>query len=221
MLLAIVVTNLVAVHLLNKKYSNLYFLFSVGIFFPLLIQMSRGTAVSLGIFAILYIFFNYKYYFSNYKNFIVLITFLPIFFILSTFRVTQFNFADISSDELETVVIQSAPEEIKKIKRVDQRDRDAVEIDPFWSFYIQEGRLISTDGTFNWRLNIWQDQNDYQRSLNKSFFGYGYNVLLPVFDLQVDSQNIWNIGHDQQNRHVHNYLVNIYSRGGLFQLLLF
>ena len=221
MLLAIVVTNLVAVHLLNKKYSNLYFLFSVGIFFPLLIQMSRGTAVSLGIFAILYIFFNYNYYFSNYKNFIVLITLLPIFFILSTFRVTQFNFADISSDELETVVIQSAPEEIKKIKRVDQRDRDAVEIDPFWSFYIQEGRLISTDGTFNWRLNIWQDQNDYQRSLNKSFFGYGYNVLLPVFDLQVDSQNIWNIGHDQQNRHVHNYLVNIYSRGGLFQLLLF
>ncbi len=221
MLLAIVVTNLVAVHLLNKKYSNLYFLFSVGIFFPLLIQMSRGTAVSLGIFAILYILFNYNYYFSNYKNFIVLIILLPIFFTLSTFRVTQFNFADISSDELETVVIQSAPEEIKKIKRVDQRDRDAIEIDPFWSFYIQEGRLISTDGTFNWRLNIWQDQNDYQRSLNKSFFGYGYNVLLPVFDLQVDSQNIWNIGHDQQNRHVHNYLVNIYSRGGLFQLLLF
>ena len=72
-----------------------------------------------------------------------MIILLPIFFTLSTFRVTQFNFADISSDELETVVIQSAPEEIKKIKRVDQRDRDAIEIDPFWSFYIQEGRLIS------------------------------------------------------------------------------
>ena len=155
----------------------------------------------------------------NYvKNFIILVTVLPLFFVVSTFRVTQFNFADISADELETVVIQSAPEELKKIKRVDNRSG---EIDPFWSFYILDGRLISTDGTFNWRLNIWQDQNDYQRELNKSFFGYGYNVLLPVFDLQVDSQNIWNIGHDQQNRHVHNYLVNIYSRGGVLQLVLF
>ncbi len=218
MLLAVVVTNLLAVHLLSKKYSNLYFLFSVGMFLPLLIQMSRGTGVALGMFALLYVVFNFKYYFSSFKNFIILVTVLPLFFVVSTFRVTQFNFADISADELETVVIQSAPEELKKIKRVDNRSG---EIDPFWSFYILDGRLISTDGTFNWRLNIWQDQNDYQRELNKSFFGYGYNVLLPVFDLQVDSQNIWNIGHDQQNRHVHNYLVNIYSRGGVLQLVLF
>ena len=219
MMLAVVVTNLLAVHLLSKKLSNLYFLFSVGIFLPLLIQMSRGTAVSLGIFSLLYILFNFRYYFFNFKNLIFLVILLPIFFVISTFRVTQFNFTDISADELETVVIQSAPDELKKIKRVDNRNSE--EIDPFWSFYILDGRLISTDGTFNWRLNIWQDQNDYQRDLNKSIFGYGYNVLLPVFDLQVDSQNIWNIGHDQQNRHVHNYLVNIYSRGGVFQLVLF
>ena len=98
---------------------------------------------------------------------IILLTVLPLFFIVSTFRVTQFNFEDISADELETVVIQSAPEELKKIKRVDNRNSD--EIDPFWSFYILDGRLISTDGTFNWRLNIWQDQNDYQRELDKNF----------------------------------------------------
>ena len=217
MLLAVVISNLIAVNLFSKNISNLYFLFSVGIFFPLLIQMSRGTAVSLALFSLLYIIFNYEFYFKNLKNFLVLLLLLPLFFIISTFRVTQYNFSDISSDELETVVIQTAPEEIKKIKRVDNRD----EINPFWSFYFQGGRLISTDGTFNWRLNIWQDQMEYQGNLKKSFLGYGYNVLLPVFDLQVDSQNIWNIGHDQQNRHVHNYLVNIYSRGGTFQLILF
>ena len=67
MLLAVVATNLLAVHLLSKKYSNLYFLFSVGIFLPLLIQMSRGTGVALGMFALLYVVFNFKYYFSSLK----------------------------------------------------------------------------------------------------------------------------------------------------------
>ena len=37
---------------------------------------------------------------------------------ISTFRVTQFNFTDISADELETVVIQSAPDELKKLKEL-------------------------------------------------------------------------------------------------------
>ena len=217
MLFAIVVSNVIALNVLSSNFANLYFIFSVTTFFPLLIQMSRGTAVALCIFSGLYIIFNLRFYFKL-KNLLVLLLLTPLVFIVSTFRVTQYNFSDISIDELETVVIKSAPTEIDKIKRVDNRNSD--EIDPFWSFYISDGRLISTDGTFNWRLNIWQDQNDYQKSLNKSLFGYGYNVLLPVFDLQVDSQNIWNIGHDQQNRHVHNYLVNIYSRGGIFQLMV-
>jgi O-antigen ligase len=217
MLLAIVVSNIIALNLLSRKSANLYFIFSVAMFLPLLIQMSRGTAVAIGIFAFLYIIFNLRFYFKL-KNLLVLTLLTPLVFIISTFRVTQYNFSDISIDELETVVIQSAPNEIDKIKRVDNRNSD--EIDPFWSFYVTDGRLISTDGTFNWRLNIWQDQYEYQKSINKSFFGYGYNVLLPVFDLQVDSQNIWNIGHDQQNRHVHNYLVNVYSRGGILQLIL-
>ena len=217
MLLAIVVSNIIALNLLSRKSANFYFIFSVTTFLPLLIQMSRGTAVAVGIFAFLYIIFNLRYYFKL-KNLLVLILLRPLVFLISTFRVTQYNFSDISVDELETVVIQSASTEVQKIKRLDNRNSD--EIDPFWSFYVNDGRLISTDGTFNWRLNIWQDQYEYQKSINKSFFGYGYNVLLPVFDLQVDSQNIWNIGHDQQNRHVHNYLVNVYSRGGLFQLTL-
>jgi len=217
MLLAIVVSNIIALNLFSIKRANLYFIFSVATFLPLLIQMSRGTAVAVGIFATLYIIFNLRFYFEL-KNLLVLILLTPLVFLISTFRVTQFNFSDIAVDELETVVIQSASVEIDKIKRVDNRNSD--EIDPFWSFYVNDGRLNSTDGTFNWRLNIWQDQYEYQKSINKSFFGYGYNVLLPVFDLQVDSQNIWNIGHDQQNRHVHNYLVNVYSRGGVFQLMI-
>jgi hypothetical protein len=182
MLLAIVVSNIIALNLFSIKRANLYFIFSVTTFLPLLIQMSRGTAVAVGIFASLYIIFNLRFYFEL-KNLLVLILLTPLVFLISTFRITQFNFSDIAVDELETVVIQSASVEIDKIKRVDNRNSD--EIDPFGSFYVNDGRLISTDGTFNWRLNIWQDQYEYQKSINKSFFGYGYNVLLHGYILSI------------------------------------
>ena len=32
---------------------------------------------------------------------------------------------------------------------------------------------------------------------------------------------MFRVGHDKSNEHVHNYLVNIFGRGGLLQLTLF
>ena len=81
-------------------------------------------------------------------------------------------------------------------------------------------KLISTDGTFNWRLSMWQDLYYYQASENNVIFGYGYNEVLPVFNLAYDSQNMFRVGHDKSNEHVHNYLINIFGRGGLTQLSL-
>jgi hypothetical protein len=117
MLLAIVVSNIIALNLLSRKSANLYFISSVTAFLPLLIQMSRGTAVAIGVFAFLYIIFNLRFYFEL-KNLLVLILLTPFVFLISTFRVTQYDFTDISVDELETVVIESAPKEVDKIKEL-------------------------------------------------------------------------------------------------------
>ncbi|GIR19840.1 hypothetical protein CM15mP35_01010 [bacterium] len=35
----------------------------------------------------------------------------------------------------------------------------------------------------------------------------------PVFNLAYDSQNMFRVGHDKSNEHVHNYLINIFGRG--------
>jgi hypothetical protein len=84
MLLAIVVSNIFALNLLSRKSANFYFIFSVATFLPLLIQMSRGTAVAVGIFAFLYIIFNLRYYFKL-KNLLVLI-------LLTPFSISNLNF---------------------------------------------------------------------------------------------------------------------------------
>ena len=68
---------------------------------------------------------------------------------------------------------------------------------------------------------MWQDLYYYQASENNVIFGYGYNEVLPVFNLAYDSQNMFRVGHDKSNEHVHNYFVNIFARGGIFQLIFF
>ena len=49
-----------------------------------------------------------------------------------------------------------------------------------FSLYFDDGVLKSTDGTLNWRLDIWQDLLKDQNQKNKLIFGYGYNEILPV-----------------------------------------
>ena len=65
MVLAIVITNLISLNYLTKKQSYIYFLISVSTFLPLIIQMSRGSAISLIMFALMYILFDYRYIVFN------------------------------------------------------------------------------------------------------------------------------------------------------------
>ena len=55
---------------------------------------------------------------------------------------------------------------------------------------------------------------------NKSLImkGYGYNEIIPVM---LDPSAPGRLGRDGLNEHVHNYFVNIFARGGIFQFLLF
>ncbi len=226
MVLAVVITNLISLNVIEKKYSYLYFLVSVVSFFPLVVQMSRGAAVSLFLFSIIYIYFNFKFIFFNWKNLLLTALGIPLIFTLSTYRITQFDLSTIPIEQLDQVLVESFDDEIGKIKRL---TRQGEEVDPFLSFYLEERehktgthlKLISTDGTFNWRLDMWQELYYFQDDENKLFFGYGTTNKLPVFLLEYDEQNKFNIGHDKSNEQIHNYFVNIFGRGGFLQLVLF
>lgn len=239
MVLATIILNILAINTLEKRQSYLFFIFSVGIFIPLITQMSRGALIALFIFSTFYLVFNFKFIFFNFRNLLALFILGPIVFFASTFRVTQFDFSSLPKENLETVgLVSVVDEELDKITRI----HDNTQIDTFMSLYFEQryvpnvnyntnpnvlvdtgwhNKLISTDGTFNWRLSMWQDLYYYQAAENKVLFGYGYNEVLPVFNLDYDSQNMFRVGHDKSNEHVHNYLVNIFGRGGLLQLTLF
>ena len=226
MVIAIVITNLISLNVLEKKYSYLYFLITVFSFFPLIVQMSRGAAVSLALFTFMYVCFNLKFIFFNWKNLLLTVLCVPLIFTLSTYRITQFDLSAVPVEQLDQVLVETFDDEVGKIKRL---TRQGEEVDPFLSFYLQERKhitgthlkLISTDGTFNWRLDMWQELYYFQDDENKLFFGYGTTNKLPVFLLEYDEQNKFNIGHDKSNEQIHNYFVNIFGRGGFLQLALF
>ena len=88
----------------------------------------------------------------------------------------------------------------------------------FLSFYFQDGRLFSEDETTNWRLDIWQDVSEDLFEERRIFYGYGYKSVIPQMQ---DPSAPGRLGMDCLNEHVHNYFVTVFSRGGLFQLLLF
>ena len=67
----------------------------------------------------------------------------------------------------------------------------------------------------NWRLQIWQDVFSDTYKNNLVIFGYGYKDIIPAM------QDITRSGNDQLNQNVHNFIVNIYARGGIFQLTIF
>jgi hypothetical protein len=81
-------------------------------------------------------------------------------------------------------------------------------------FYFKDGRIFSSDGNLNWRLQIWQDiWRDMVKS-NKLINGYGYDGLIPSMDSDQ------RLGQDGTNINVHNYVMHILSRGGLINLFI-
>ena len=95
-------------------------------------------------------------------------------------------------------------------------EKDTVNV--IFSFYWHYGRLESTDPTTNWRLDIWQDAIYYMSDNDILITGHGYNEIFPIM---LDPTAPGRLGRDGMNEHVHNYLVNIFARGGIFQLFLF
>ena len=136
-----------------------------------------------------------------------------IFFSFSALRIERSELNRPSIDDLIEVV---NPEAVSQSISSLAEEKDTVRV--IFSFYMHYGRLESTDPTANWRLDIWQDVIFDMVKEDRVLSGYGYNEIFPQM---LDPTAPGRLGRDGMNEHVHNYLVNIFARGGLFQLVLF
>ncbi|MDB3983815.1 O-antigen ligase family protein [Acidimicrobiia bacterium] len=210
-MLVMVIANLILFNTVkNKNYSLIYFACIVPLLLPLLLQMSRGSFIGALSFFIMVIIFNLKYLITTPKFALLLIIFSAATFIFSTYRISGIDF-DLSQGD-DVVIDRSVSGNIAKIaKKNDTRKA-------FFSFYIENGRIVSNDNTTDWRLDIWQDVIDDLRIKKSIISGYGYNEIIPVM---TDPSAPGRLGHDGLNENVHSYIFNILARGGIVQLILF
>ena len=212
MMISIIFVNTLNFYFLkDKRQFNLFFIFSNALFLPLLLFNSRGSFISLILFIFLFILFDRKILFSNFKSSIILIVIFVSTFLASTYNI--FGELDFSKrSQSEQIEISSVSDNLSKL--VENKNT----IDVFMSFFIYEGRIYSRDGTTDWRLDIWQDVIEDLRDKDKLLFGYGYSSIIPVM---VDPAAPGRLGEDGLNENVHNYAITILARGGLIQLILF
>lgn len=208
-LLILIVTNLLLKKSSKEKFL-LYLFSSTALFLPLFLFQSRGTFLALVVFLILEIGFNFKHIFFKIRSLAYLFCFLLIF------TISSFHTSGLTYEEDILITVSDIPGDITDsvLKLANKNDQRKV----FLSFYFMDGRLYSEDTTTNWRLDIWQDVIHDLNEKNQVFSGYGYNQIIPVM---LDLSKPGRLGRDGNNENVHNYLVNILARGGVFQLVLF
>jgi len=194
----------------NKDYSLFYFGFSIPLLLPLLLEMSRGSFIAALVFFIFILIYDFKYLLKNKRSLIIFIIISFSVFIFSTYRISGVNF-DFAQEE-NIIIDTSISGNIAKIAKKNETRK------AFFSFYIEDGRIVSHDNTTNWRLDIWQDVVDDLDSKDSIFKGYGYNEIIPVM---TDPSAPGRLGRDGLNEHVHSYVFNILARGGVLQLILF
>jgi len=212
-MLSLLVSNILSFkYIKSNLFKMIYFSISVSSLLPLLLLMSRGSFVSAVLFLSITIFYYRVYFIKNIKSSLLLFLLFLLSFTLSTYNVNDVDFSfnigfgEANSEELSVV------ENVKSIsKKNDTRKA-------FLSLYISDGRLMSIDNTTNWRLDIWQDVFYDMKDKNILIKGYGHNEIIPVM---TDPSAPGRLGRDGLNENVHNYFVNIFARGGLFQLIMF
>ena len=198
-------------------YSNYTFeinLLISSIFFPLFVFKSRGSALAFIIFFVLE-FFNFK----NQQRFSLLKKFGLILLFVIVFNISAFFVVDIQPDDENIVTTSEIVSELL--------DNKNTKVQNFLSFYLiqniddldsfkfmNNGRLFSSDGNINWRLQIWQDVLLQSFDDFRFLFGTGYTEKIPAMN------NPLYVGEDGTNEYVHNYFVNVYARGGILQFIL-
>tara|TARA_Y100000389_G_scaffold43936_1_gene38670 strand:- start:19368 stop:20654 length:1287 start_codon:yes stop_codon:yes gene_type:complete len=208
-----------SVNFLNKYYIKsenrrfFYFMITSGLMLPLLLFASRGSFLGVVIYMTFEIFYSRRFIYNNKLRVGIYFLISLLFFSFSALRIDRSELNRPSFDDLIEIVTPSAvTDSLTSLAE----EKDTVNV--FFSFYMHYGRLESTDPTANWRLDIWQDVLFDMIEENRVLTGYGYNEIFPQM---LDPSAPGRLGRDGMNEHVHNYLVNIIGRGGIFQLLLF
>tara|TARA_A100001035_G_C27786552_1_gene504738 strand:- start:4560 stop:5927 length:1368 start_codon:yes stop_codon:yes gene_type:complete len=195
----------------NRRF--FYFLITSGLMLPLLLFASRGSFLGVVIYMIFELFYSRRYIYNNKLRVGLYFLIALIFFSFSALRIERSELNRPSIDDIIEVV---NPEAVSQSISSLAEEKDTVRV--IFSFYMHYGRLESTDPTANWRLDIWQDVIFDMVKEDRVLSGYGYNEIFPQM---LDPTAPGRLGRDGMNEHVHNYLVNIFARGGLFQLVLF
>ena len=248
LLLLYTVTNFYLFIKRNDKFSFSYLILSSAVLFPYLSFKSKGSILPAVLFLLL-IFYYYRFFFvKNIRFVFIILVSGSLLFILSSFR-TFGSFNNISYEVFFTEYTENSPmherftnfQSISKTQPERYSDFDsAVEsstvsesdystsnlspqidevvyenVNEFWIFILADGRLYSRETNIDYRLQIWQDvlfDLDFQDQI---LTGYAYNEIIPAMTPRERQ------GWDGSNENVHNYLVNVFARGGLIQLILF
>jgi len=212
-MMSLLIGNILCFKYLKNMFAKMcYFFFSVSFMLPLLLLMSRGSFVSTSLFVALTIFYYREYFINNIKSSIVFLIIGALSFIISTYNVNDvdfsFNFGAGGTAQEDLSIVEN----VKTISKKNETRK------AFLSLYIEDGRLMSIDNTTNWRLDIWQDVYEDMSIKNLTIKGYGHNSIIPVM---TDPSAPGRLGRDGLNENVHNYFVNIYARGGIFQFFAY
>ncbi len=203
----------------NSGKDNLIYIATfvfIPLFLPILLYLSRGSFVALLVFLIMEIFALRKQLILNKVKTLIFTFVAVIIFIISTFNIYG-NLSFEKNNSLLNEGLKITQNQVLQENLEDLLNRRNY-IGVIFSLYFDDGVLKSTDGTLNWRLDIWQDLLKDQNQKNKLIFGYGYNEILPVM---ADPSEPGRWGGDGLNENIHNYFLNIFARGGVPLFLLF
>lgn len=190
----------------NKVRNFELFLVFSSLYLPLIVFKSRAGSFAFFIYVILEIFNNRKKYFKLNSR-ILTIALISIFILLqSIFFVTKSGIVEIEK-------IEENIQFLSEYRNPGPNENSTIEESRFLYFY--NSRLYSGDGNLNWRLQIWQDVYSDLRLQKKIILGFGFKEKIPAMDDPFRS------GSDGTNENVHNFIVNVFARGGFLQLFLY
>jgi len=193
----------------SNKLNSDYFVLISFLFLPLFLYKSRGAFIGISIFVISQtIIYRKKIFKNEFRTYLVF--FLAVVLaLLSSYRVLDQNIEELVEEEQLFSLFYSS-QAVEKL--AGQKD---TKVENFISFYTRDGRLYSVDGNINWRMQIWQDVIFDSNKLGTQIFGVGYSEKIPAMN------KFERAGRDGLNENVHNFLFNIYARGGIVQIILF
>ena len=199
----------------NTKFAHYYFFLISSIFLPLILYSSRAAFFAVFLFFLFQVWKIREQIIFNKVKYLTLIVISLLLFTQSVFLVQNSG----------VIKIYEAKDQIENIVKYRYETLSEKQLEEYGLFWVSEGRLYSSDGNLNWRLEIWQDvffdtasssHQVYNLDSNHNlFFGYGYKSIIPAMN------DAYRMGIDGLNENIHNYFLNIYARGGLMHFLMF